>query len=48
MVNAVLIFLIYGPIIVTLACWLVLAIENSRAGKSAVVRVLSRERPDRE
>ena len=34
--------LIYGPIAVTLGCWLFFAIEAGRANEEAVVRVVSR------
>jgi len=48
MANALLIFVVYGPIIVSLVCWFVLAMEDSRSRKSEVVRVLSPERQGRE
>ena len=48
MLNSVIFSLIYGPIVVTLGCWMFFAIEASRAHKEAVVRILSRrQRLDR-
>jgi hypothetical protein len=48
MVDSVIFSLIYGPVVVTLGCWLFFAIEASRANKEAVVRILSRrQRLDR-
>ena len=46
--NAILIIVVYGPIISTLVCWLFLAIENSRTREPRVVRVLIRAHNDRE
>jgi len=46
--NAILLFVAYGPIIVTLVCWLFLALEDSRTREPRVVRVLSRSPRDRE
>ena len=48
MANAILTFVVYAPIIVTLACWLFLAIGNSRTREPRVVRVLSRAHKDRD
>ena len=48
MLDSVIFSLIYGPVVVTLGCWLFFAIEASRANKEAVVRILSRrQRLDR-
>jgi hypothetical protein len=48
MLDSVIFSLIYGPIVVTLGCWMFFAIEASRAHKEAVVRILSRrQRLDR-
>jgi hypothetical protein len=41
MVDSVIFSLIYGPVVVTLGCWLFFAIEAGRAKKEAVVRILS-------
>jgi hypothetical protein len=41
MINSVILSLIYGPIAVTLGCWLFFAIEAGRANEEAVVRVVS-------
>ena len=41
MIDSVIFSLIYGPVAVTLACWLLFRIEAGRAKKDAVVCVLS-------
>jgi hypothetical protein len=41
MVDSVIFSLIYGPVVVTLGCWVFFAIEAGRANKEAVVRILS-------
>jgi hypothetical protein len=41
MIDSVIFSLIYGPVAVTLACWLFFTIEAGRAKKDAVVCVLS-------
>jgi hypothetical protein len=41
MIDSVIFSLIYGPIAVTLGCWLFFAIEAGRADEVVVVRVLS-------
>jgi hypothetical protein len=49
MIDSVIFSLIYGPVVVTLGCWLFFAIEAGRANKEAVVRILSdRQRLDQE
>ena len=44
MINSVIFSLIYGPVAVTLACWLFFTIEAGRAKKEVAVRVLSQKR----
>ena len=41
MIYPIIFSLIYGPIVVTLGCWLFFAIEAGRADEVVVVRVLS-------
>ncbi len=41
MIYPIIFSLIYGPIVVTLGCWLFFAIEAGRANEEAVVRVVS-------
>jgi len=41
MVDSVIFSLIYGPVVVTLGCWLFFSIEAGRENKGAVVRILS-------
>ena len=43
MINSVIFSLIYGPVAVTLACWLFFTIEAGRAKKEVVVRILSQK-----
>jgi hypothetical protein len=43
MIDSVIFSLIYGPVAVTLACWLFFTIEAGRAKKDAVVRILSQK-----
>ena len=44
MIDSVIFSLIYGPVAVTLACWLFFTIEAGRAKKDVVVCVLSEKR----
>lgn len=44
MVDFVIFSLIYGPVAVTLVCWLVFSIEARRENKRAVVRILGHDR----
>ena len=48
MITAFVMSIIYGPIVVTLACWLLLSKHGERAGRRQVVRVLSREGRDQD
>ena len=41
MANAALIFLVYGPIVITLVCWLFVTLEESRARQPPVIAVLN-------
>lgn len=41
MIYSIIFSLIYGPIAVTLGCWLFFAIGAGRANEEAVVRVVS-------
>jgi len=43
MIDSVIFSLIYGPVAVTLACWLFFTIEAGRAKKDAVVCILSQK-----
>jgi hypothetical protein len=43
MIDSVIFSLIYGPVAVTLACWLFFTIEAGRAKKDAFVRILSQK-----
>ena len=44
MIDSVIFSLIYGPVLVTLACWFIFTIEARRAKKDVVVCVLSQKR----
>ena len=44
MIDSVIFSLIYGPVLVTLACWFIFTIEARRAKKDVVVCVLSKKR----
>lgn len=44
MINSVIFYLIYGPVAVTLACWLFFTIETGRAKKDVAVRIMSQKR----
>jgi hypothetical protein len=44
LIDSVIFSLIYGPVAVTLACWLFFTIETGRTKKDVVVRVLSEKR----
>ncbi len=44
MIDSVIFSLIYGPVVVTLACWLFFTIETGRAKKDVAVRILSQKR----
>ena len=46
MITAFVMSIIYGPIVVTLACWLLLSKDGDRSGRRRVVRVLSRDGRD--
>jgi hypothetical protein len=44
MIDSVIFTLIYGPILVTLACWFIFTVEARRAKKDVVIYVLSQKR----
>ena len=44
MIDSIIFSLIYGPVAVTLACWLFFTIEAGRAKKHVVIGVLSEKR----
>jgi hypothetical protein len=44
MIDSVIFSLIYGPVAITLACWLFFTIEAGRAKKDVVVSILTQKR----
>jgi hypothetical protein len=44
MIDSVIFSLIYGPVAITLACWLFFTIEVGRAKKDVVVSILTQKR----